>query len=147
MAYASNGEFNVLYPTRRKMANILKKIILKEGLIDYGTLYESVRINAKVPALGQLEIQIIAMYYFGFLNNGANRWNGGVIEPFLLCAQLTTELDNQGITSEIYAQYTEWLTKRYPILQVATILEKQKKITYSFEPIGGQFTGTLTFRG
>jgi hypothetical protein len=83
MAYASNGEFNVLYPTRRKMANVLKKIILREGLIDYGTLYESVRINAKVPALGNLEIQIIAMYYFGFLNNGANLWNGGVIEPFL----------------------------------------------------------------
>jgi hypothetical protein len=147
MAYASNGEFNVLYPTRRKMANVLKKIILREGLIDYGTLYESVRINAKVPALGNLEIQIIAMYYFGFLNNGANLWNGGVIEPFLLCAQLTTELDNQGITNEIYAQYTDWLTKRYPILQVATILESQKKITYSFEPIGGSFTGTLTFRG
>jgi hypothetical protein len=87
------------------------------------------------------------MYYFGFLNNGANLWNGGVIEPFLLCAQLTTELDNQGITNEIYAQYTDWLTKRYPILQVATILESQKKITYSFEPIGGSFTGVLTFRG
>jgi hypothetical protein len=104
-----------------------------------------VRINAKIPALGELEIQIIAMYYFGFLNNGANLWNGGVIPPYEFCAQLSDRLDAEGITTEIYSQYTEWMTQRYPILQVAQILGEKKSIIYTFEPIGGDFIGKLDF--
>ncbi len=41
-----------------------------------GTLVESIRINAKVTGFGSLEIEIVAMYYFIFLNNGAFLWNG-----------------------------------------------------------------------
>jgi len=129
------GEFMVKYPTRRRMANILKRIIMKEGLYQEGTLVDSVRINAKVPALGNLEIQIVAMYYFIFLNNGAFLWNGGVIPPFELVKQFQDEMDSQGITAEIYSQYTEWLTKKYPLLQVARILESNRSINYSFAPI------------
>ena len=67
--YANNGIFNVKYKTRNKVAQTLRKIILEENLIDTTALYDSIRINAKIPALGELEIQILAMYYFGFLNN------------------------------------------------------------------------------
>ena len=129
------GEFMVKYPTRRRMANILKRIIMKEGLYQEGTLVDSVRINAKVPALGNLEIQIVAMYYFIFLNNGAYLWNGGVITPRDYVAQFTQELNSAGITAEIYSQYTEWLAKRFPILEVADILEKNQRITYTFEAL------------
>lgn len=145
--YPDVGVFNVKYPTRRKIQRILQQLISQAGAIDTGTLYDSVRINAHVPALGELEIQIVAMYYFGFLNNGAFLWNGGVIPPYEFCAQLTQRLDSEGITAEIYGQYTEWLTKRYPILQVATILGEKRSIIYSFEPIGGSFTGKLDFTG
>ena len=131
MAYTNAGVFNVLYPTRRKMQKILQGIINQQSLIDTGALYESIRINAKVPALGELEIQIIAMYYFGFLNNGTVN-----MLPFDLC---------QGITTEIYAQYTEWMTKRYPILDVARILGEKRSIIYTFEPIAGSFDAPLTF--
>ncbi len=68
--YANTGEFNILYPTRRKMATILKRIIRNEVVDSEGTLVESVRINAKVTGFQKLEIQIVAMYYFIFLNNG-----------------------------------------------------------------------------
>ena len=84
--YANTGVFNVLYPTRRKIQKIMQQIILREGLIDTEALYDSIRINAKVPALGELEIQILAMYYFGFLNNGTVN-----MLPFDLCAKLTRE--------------------------------------------------------
>ena len=140
--YANNGIFNVLYPTRKKIQKIMQQIILREGLIDTEALYDSVRINAKIPALGELEIQILAMYYFGFLNNGTIH-----IAPFDLCAKLTRELDSQGITGEIYSQYTEWMTQRYPILDVARILGEKRSIIYTFEPIGGQFSAPLSFRG
>ena len=140
MAYTNAGVFNVLYPTRRKMQKILQGIINQQSLIDTGALYESIRINAKVPALGELEIQIIAMYYFGFLNNGTVN-----MLPFDLCKKFTKELDAQGITKEIYAQYTEWMTKRYPILDVARILGEKRSIIYTFEPIAGSFDAPLTF--
>ena len=142
MAYKNNGTFNVLYKTRNKIAKTLRRIIAEEALIDTSALYDSIRINAKIPALGELEIQIVAMYYFGFLNNGTVN-----MLPFDLCAKLTQRLNAEGITAEIYSQYTEWMTKRYPILQVARILGDKKSIIYTFEPIGGDFNAALAFRG
>jgi len=133
--YANTGEFNVLYPTRRRMATILKRIIRNDVVDGQGTLVESIRINAKITGFEKLEIQIIAMYYFIFLNNGAFLWNGGVITPRDYVAQFTQELNSAGITAEIYSQYTEWLAKKFPILQVADILEKNQRITYTFEAI------------
>ena len=133
--YANTGEFNVLYPTRRRMATILKRIIRNDVVDGQGTLVESIRINAKITGFEKLEIQIIAMYYFIFLNNGAYLWNGGVITPRDYVAQFTDELNSAGITAEIYSQYTEWLTNKFPILQVADILEKNQRITYTFEAI------------
>jgi hypothetical protein len=133
--YANTGEFNVLYPTRRRMATILKRIIRNDVVDGQGTLVESIRINAKITGFEKLEIQIIAMYYFIYLNNGAYLWNGGVITPRDYVAQFTQELNSAGITAEIYSQYTEWLAKKFPILQVAEILEKNQRITYTFEAI------------
>ena len=142
MAYKNNGVFNVKYATRNKIARTLRKVIAEEALIDTGALYDSVRINAAIPALGELEIQILAMYYFGFLNNGTIN-----MAPFDLCAKLTERLNAEGITAEIYAQYTEWMTQRYPILQVANILGQKKSIIYTFQPIGGDFPYALEFTG
>lgn len=142
MAYKNNGVFNVKYKTRNKIAKTLKQIIASEALIDTGSLYDSIRINAQIPALGELEIQIIAMYYFGFLNNGTIN-----MAAFDLCAKLTEALNANGTTAEIFEQYTEWMTQRYPILQVATILGEKRSLIYTFEPIGGEFNAALTFRG
>jgi hypothetical protein len=133
--YANTGEFNVLYPTRRRMATILKRIIRNDVVDGQGTLVESIRINAKITGFEKLEIQIIAMYYFIFLNNGAYLWNNGIITPRDYVAQFTDELNAAGITAEIYSQYTEWLAKRFPILQVAEVLEKNQRITYTFYAI------------
>jgi hypothetical protein len=135
MAYPNTGEFNVLYPTRRRMANILKRI-LRDDIVDgEGTLVESIRINAKITGFEKLEIQIVAMYYFIFLNNGAFLWNGGVITPRDYVAQFTEELANEGITAEIYSQYTEWLTKRYPLVEAIEVLEKNQRLVYTFEAL------------
>jgi hypothetical protein len=142
MAYKNDGTFNVLYKTRNKIAKTLRRIIAEENLIDTEALYDSIRINAKIPALGELEIQILAMYYFGFLNNGTKN-----MLAFDLCAKLTARLNAEGTTAEIYQQYTEWMAKRYPILQVAKILGEKKSIVYTFEPIGGSFSDDLKFRG
>lgn len=133
--YANTGEFNVLYPTRRKMAAMLKRIIVSKGLVQEGTLVDSVRINAKITGFQKLEIQIVAMYYFIFLNNGAYLWNGGVIPPYDIVSDFTEQMNSSGLTAEIYRQYTEWLTKKYPLVQAVEVLENQQKIVYTFEAI------------
>ena len=134
--YANTGEFNVLYPTRRKMANILKRIVDSQlGEYSEGTLVNSIRINAKITGFQKLEIQIVAAYYFIFLNNGAYLVNGGVITPRDWVAQFTDALNKAGITSEIYSQYTEWLTKKYPLVQAVEVLENQQRIVYTFEAL------------
>jgi hypothetical protein len=139
--YANTGEFNVLYPTRRRMATILKRIIRNDVVDGQGTLVESIRINAKITGFEKLEIQIIAMYYFIYLNNGvpvtSNAYgpNSGSITPRDYVNTFTYELNAAGITAEIYSQYTEWLSKKFPILQVAEILEKNQRITYTFYAI------------
>ena len=132
MAYKNTGEFNVLYPTRRRMANILKRILRNDIVDGQGTLVESIRINAKVTGFGSLEIEIVAMYYFIFLNNGAFLWNGGVITPRDYVNTFTRELAAAGITNEIYSQYVEWISQNYPILEVAEILESDQRLTYTF---------------
>lgn len=135
MAYANNGEFNVLYPTRRRMAAILKRIVDAEVVDGEGTLVSSIRINAKITGFQKLEIQIVAAYYFIFLNNGAYLWNGGVITPRDFVSQFTYELASAGITAEIYSQYTEWLTKRYPLVEAVEVLERNQKLVYTFEAL------------
>ena len=132
MAYKNTGEFNVKYPTRRRMANILKRILRNDIVENNGTLVESIRINAKVTGFGSLEIEIVAMYYFIFLNNGAFLWNGGVITPRDYVNTFTRELASAGITNEIYSQYVEWISQNYPILEVAEILESDQRLTYTF---------------
>jgi hypothetical protein len=132
MAYKNTGEFNVKYPTRRRMANILKRILRNDIVQNNGTLVESIRINAKVTGFGSLEIEIVAMYYFIFLNNGAFLWNGGVITPRDYVNTFTRELAAAGITNEIYGQYVEWISQNYPILEVAEILESDQRLTYTF---------------
>jgi hypothetical protein len=138
--YKNNGEFNVLYPTRRKVANVLKKIIVEEGLIDTRTLYDSIRINAKVSTEGNLRIQIVAAYYFGFLNNGTIS-----IAPFDLVRKFNRRLEEQGLISEMYGQYVSKLAQKFPILELGSLLRKKVKVIYDFEPLFGEFWDALDY--
>ena len=142
MAYANNGIFNVLYPTRRKMANVLRRIVRNDISNPTGsTLVDSIRINARIVNMERLEIEIIAMYYFIFLNNGvpetANQYgpNGGSIAPRDFVSQFTIALADAGITAEIYDQYFEWLLKKYPLVEAIKVAEKNQKLVYTFEAL------------
>ena len=139
MAYANDGIFNVLYPTRRRMANALKKIVRDDISNPTGsTLVDSIRINARIVNMERLEIEIIAMYYFIFLNNGvpqtSNAYgpNDGSIGPREFVDQFTAEMAVTGITGEIYNQYFEWLVKKYPMNQWEPVMKENQKLVYTF---------------
>ena len=125
---------------RRKMANVLRKVLKANFLVDTGTLVDSVRINAEISDNFNLRIQIVAAYYFGFLNNGTQ-----TIGAYNLLRQFDAALDEDGIYAEIWGGYTEYLTTKYPILEIANILDRGGDILFSFEPLFGEFYGELDY--
>ena len=125
---------------RRKMANVLRKVLKANFLVDTGTLVDSVRINAEISDNFNLRIQIVAAYYFGFLNNGTQ-----TIGAYNLLRQFDAALDESGIYAEIWGGYTEYLTTKYPILEIANILDRGGDILFSFEPLFGDFYGELDY--
>ena len=125
---------------RRKMANVLRKVLKANFLVDTGTLVDSVRIYAEISDSFNLRIQIVAAYYFGFLNNGTQ-----TIGAYNLLRQFDAALDESGIYAEIWGGYTEYLTTKYPILEIANILDRGGDILFSFEPLFGEFYGELDY--
>jgi hypothetical protein len=140
MAYKNTGEFNYKYALRRRVANTLKKVIKDEALVDTGTLYDSVRINAKVTTEGNLRIEILAAYYFGFLNNGT-----GTIAPFHLVRKFNDALEQNGLIAEMYGMYVQDLAQKFPILELGNLLRKKPKVIYDFQPLFGDFNYALDY--
>ena len=132
--------YNIKYRIRRKMATILKRVLRDNFLVDTGTLVDSVRINAEISDKFNLRIQIVAAYYFGFLNNGTIS-----IAPYNLLRQFDLALDADGIYAEIWGEYTEYLLTKYPILEIDKILDKAGDILFSFEPLFGDFWDALDY--
>ena len=138
--YKNTGEFNYKYPLRRRVANTLKKIIKEEALIDTSTLYDSVRINAKVTTEGNLRIEILAAYYFGYLNNGT-----ATIAPFRLVKKFNDALEMNGLIGEMYGMYVADLAQKFPILELGNLLRKKPKVIYDFVPLYGDFNYALDY--
>ena len=138
--YADTGEYNFKYPLRRRVANTLKKVIKDEALIDTGTLYDSVRINAKVSTEGNMRIEILAAYYFGYLNNGT-----ATIAPFHLVKKFNQALEMNGLIAEMYGMYVADLAQKYPILELGGLLRKRPKVIYDFVPLYGEFNYSLDY--
>ena len=138
--YKNTGEYNYKYPLRRRVANTLKKVIKDEALIDTYTLYDSVRINAKVTTEGNIRIEILAAYYFGYLNNGTES-----IAPFRLVRKFNDALEMNGLIAEMYGMYVADLAQRFPILELGNLLRRKPKVIYDFVPLYGEFNYALDY--
>jgi hypothetical protein len=138
--YKNTGEYNYKYPLRRRVANTLKKIIKDEALIDTYTLYDSVRINAKVTTEGNIRIEILAAYYFGYLNNGT-----ATIAPFHLVKKFNQALEMNGLIGEMYGMYVASLAEKFPILELGNLLRRKPKVIYDFVPLFGEFNYSLDY--
>lgn len=138
--YKNTGEYNFKYPIRRRMANTLKKVIKDEALIDTYTLYDSVRINAKVSTEGNIRVEILAAYYFGYLNNGT-----ATIAPFHLVKKFNQAMEMNGLIAEMYGMYVADLAQKFPILELGNMLRKRPKVIYDFVPLFGEFNYSLDY--
>lgn len=110
--------FKVKYATRNKLAKALQQEIKKLGLIDYGTMYDSVRISAMTGTeLNRIDITVSVMYYYFFLDEGTI-----YIDAFDITDRWLASSDVQTIIGEIVQDYIQWQFEKYPLLEMARIL-------------------------
>lgn len=111
--------FKVKYATRNKLARSLQKEIKDLGLIDFGTLYDSIRISAMTgDELNKINITINAMFYYLFLDEGTSRG----IQPYSITDKWLQRGDVKDILAEVTQEYIVWQFEKYPILEMAKIL-------------------------
>ena len=114
--------FKVKYATRNKLARALQNEIKKLGLIDYGTMYDSVRISAMTGTeLNRIDITVSVMYYYFFLDEGTI-----YIDAFDITDRWLDSPQVQSIISEIAQDYIQWQFEKYPLLEMARILNNPK---------------------
>ncbi len=124
------AKFKVKYATRNKLARSLQKEIRALGLIDEGTLYDSIKISAMTGSkLNEINLTINAMYYYLFLDEGTSRG----IPPYSITDKWLQRSDTQSIIGEIVNEYIAWQFENYPFLKMATILNAPKvKIQFNW---------------
>ena len=124
------AKFKVKYATRNKLARSLQKEIRALGLIDEGTLYDSIKISAMTGSkLNEINLTINAMYYYLFLDEGTSRG----IPPYSITDKWLQCSDTQSIIGEIVNEYIAWQFENYPFLKMATILNAPKvKIQFNW---------------
>jgi|LakMenE01Jun11ns_1017448.scaffolds.fasta_scaffold9303441_1 hypothetical protein len=119
----ASKKFKVKYATRNKLARSLQKEVRTLGLIDTGTLYDSIRISAvSGEVINELMITINAMYYYLFLDEGTSRG----IPPYSITDKWLQRSDTQAIIGEIVAEYIAYQFEVYPLLDLAPILNNPK---------------------
>jgi hypothetical protein len=115
--------FKVKYATRNKLARSLQQEIRSLGLVDTGALYESVRISAMTgDELNTINMTINAMFYYLFLDEGTSRG----IPPYSITDNWLRRSDVQAILAEVTQEYIAWQFEKYPLLEMARILNNPK---------------------
>jgi hypothetical protein len=117
------ASFKVKYATRNKLARSLQQEIRSLGLVDTGALYESVRISAMTgDELNTINMTINAMFYYLFLDEGTSRG----IPPYSITDNWLRRSDVQAILAEVTQEYIAWQFEKYPLLEMARILNNPK---------------------
>jgi len=117
------ASFKVKYATRNKLARSLQQEIRSLGLVDTGALYESVRISAMTgDELNTINMTINAMFYYLFLDEGTSRG----IPPYSITDNWLRRSDVQSILAEVTQEYIAWQFEKYPLLEMARILNNPK---------------------
>lgn len=114
--------FKVKYATRNKLAKALQQEIRSLGLVDTGALYDSIRISAMTgDELNRINITVNALYYYFFLDEGTI-----YIDAMDITDNWLNSSRVQAIISEIVQEYIAWQFEKYPLLEMAKLLNNPK---------------------
>jgi hypothetical protein len=114
--------FKVKYATRNKLAKALQQEVRKLGLVETGALYDSIRISAMTgDELNRIDITVNALYYYFFLDEGTI-----YIDAFNITDAWLASSRVQNIIGEIVQEYIAWQFEKYPLLEMARILNNPR---------------------
>jgi hypothetical protein len=141
-------EFKVKYATRVKLQRAIQQQIQQKGLVDTYALKDSVRVSSTTGDLNQLYVTVNAIYYYMFLDKGADLWNGGVIEPFDITRDALASPLGLQFQQECVDAYVNWMVANYPLLDVGRISVSKLKVNIKYNLYGdpdGRWNGTFDF--
>lgn len=140
--------FKVKYATRVKLQKAIQQQIRAKGLLDTYAMLDSVRISSTTWDLNQLYVTVNAVYYYMFLDKGADLWNGGVIAPQNITQDALKSSLGQQFQQECVDAYLAWMIENYPILDVGKISVSKLKVNIKYNLFGdenGKWNGEFTF--
>lgn len=130
--------FKVNYKTRLKLQKAIEQVIVREGLTDSYDLKKSVRVSSTTGDLNKLYITVNAIYYYMFLDKGANLWNGGMIAPFEITRNALQSPLGQEFQKDCVDAYVNWMMANYPILDVGKIMVDNLKVEIKYNLYGDE---------
>jgi hypothetical protein len=140
--------FKVNYKTRLKLQKAIQQQIQMKGLLDTYALKDSVRVSSTTGDLNQLYVTINAVYYYMFLDKGADLWNGGVIDPFDITSDALASPLGQEFQKDCVDAYVAWMIDNYPILDVGKIAVDKLKVNIKYNLFGdesGKWNGEFSY--
>ena len=108
-------------------------------------MYRSVRIGSATGDLNTIYVTINTMYYYVFLDRGADLWNGGIIDPQFITYDAFNSSLGKEFQQEAVDDYIKWMVANYPILDVGKISVEKLKVKYRYNVFGENAYGYSGF--
>jgi len=115
------GSYNIKYKTRVHLQRAIQQEIQRQGLVQLGTMKDSIRISAGSGDVNNLYVEISAIYYYMFLDKGAELWNGGNIRPHYITQNALKSANGQRFIKEAIDEYLIYMIKTYPFLNTDSV--------------------------
>ena len=115
------GQYNIKYKTRVHLQRAIQQEIQRQELVQSYTMKDSIRISAGTGDVNNLYIEISAIYYYMFLDKGAELKNGGNIRPHYITQNALKSANGQRFIKEAIDEYLNFMIKTYPFLNTETV--------------------------
>jgi hypothetical protein len=134
------SQFKVKYKTRQRLQRAIQQEIRLMGLIDDGTMLDSVRVSAVAGNLNKITITVNAIYYYVFQDLGAPRAN---IRANDITQSALMNANGKRFLKDLLQDYSDFLVKKYNILNVAKLkINPDITVQYNlFGDDGGRYNG------
>ena len=116
------GQYNIKYKTRVHLQRAIQQEIMRQGLIgETKTMYDSIRISAASGDVNNLYVTINAIFYYMFLDKGAELWNGGNIRPHYITKNALASANGKRFINEAIDECLAYMIKTYPFLNTESV--------------------------
>ena len=138
--------FKIPYKTRFKLQRAIQADIKRKGLVEDGTMLNSVRVSSATGDLNKLYVTISAIYYYMFLDKGTRRTDQAGIAPQRITQDALKSPLGREFQQECVDLYMQWMIDNYPILDVGKILVDKLKVEVEYNLFGdetGEWNGVF----